>query len=99
MTAPLDADSERALVAFGSALDAERERQQLTVPQWRQRARVSKKGTRWLSLRSDPKFSTLARAAAGLGCIVRVSLQRRKDATNTNAPRVTGRLANGGHDV
>lgn len=99
MTAPLDPESERALIAFGSAIAAEAERQQLTILQWRERARLSKKGTRWLLLRSDPKFSTLARAAAGLGYVVRVSLQRRKDSIRTNAPRVGGALSDGGNDV
>lgn len=95
----LDPDWERALIAFGSALDAERRRQSLTVRQWRERAQISKKGTRWLSLRSDPKLSTLARAAAGLGCVVRVSLHRTQPTQNTNAPLVAGRLSNGRNDV
>lgn len=94
MAIHLDREAERALVQFGSLLDHHRRRQQLSTPEWRERARVSKKGFRWLALRHDPRFSTLCRAAAGLGLVVRIGV-RQKDTENTNGPLVTGRLAKG----
>lgn len=71
--------AEQALCDVGAALEVRRERQGLTVAQWAQRSRLTKTGIRGFRLlRSDPKLSTLTRAADALGCDIRIVLVERR---------------------
>lgn len=75
MTPRDEAEIESLLLGIGGSLDAARTRRGLTLDEWAESAHISRRGLRFVSMKTDPKITTLAKAARGLGLRLRVTLE------------------------